>query len=81
MEYKVALSERGQVVIPAEIRKKFKTREFILLFEEGKIIMYPSNTIAKMKNLVHKIKDMNKKFEKFSKENLSVTEEIKKGGA
>ena len=79
--YKVLLSERGQIVIPAEIRKKFKTREFIISLADGKIIMSPSKVEEEMTSLVTKIKEMNKKYERFAHEKIDVLSEIKKGGA
>lgn len=80
-EYKVSLSERGQVVIPAEIRKKFKTRDFVISFSEGKIVMFPTKVEDKMKAMVSRIKAMNKKYARFSREDIDVLDEIKKEGA
>ena len=79
--YKVSLSDKGQVVIPAEIRKKFKSREFLISFDEGKIVMLPSKVEDKMKSLVSRIVEMNKKYETTAKEDINIMEEIKKEGA
>ena len=79
--FKVSVSDRGQIVIPAEIRRKFESRDFLISFEEGKIIMMPNKKDEKMKVLVEKLKQMNKLYEKSSKEKISVLDEIKKEGA
>ena len=79
--FKVSLSDRGQVVIPADIRKKFTTVEFIVTYEEGRIVLSPRNIEEKMKVFVEKLHEMNRKYEKNRKEKIDVMTEILKGGA
>ena len=79
-QFKVALSNRGQIVIPAEIRRKFESNEFIIFFDEGKIVLSPSIPDDRMKSLVDKLKQMNKKYDKDSNRKISVLEEIEKEG-
>jgi hypothetical protein len=43
--------------------------------------MSPSKVEEKMKAMVTKIKEMNKKYERFAQEKIDVLSEIKKGGA
>ena len=79
--YKVSLSDRGQVVIPAAIRRKFSSKEFVISFDDGKIVMLPSRVDNRSQALVEKLDKMNKQYEKSSKEKISVLDEIRKEGA
>ncbi len=81
MSFKVSLSERGQIVIPVVIRKKFKTRNFVIDYEDGKIIMVPSTAQKTTQSLVKKLTEMNEKYAKQRKEQIDVLTEIEKGGA
>ena len=80
-QYKVLLSEKGQIVIPAEIRKKIQSRELLVTFEDGKIIIFPLQMEKKMSQFLKKIEQMNHRYQKKSKSEIDVLTEIEEGGA
>jgi AbrB family looped-hinge helix DNA binding protein len=80
-ECRVTLSAKGQIVIPAQVRKHLHSRDLKLVYDNGQIIISEESIEEKMKKFVARIDALNAKYSHISNEDIDVMTEIEKDGA